>query len=93
MCSSDLSAVEAGVAKVEALNWYGLFFPAKTPRDIVDKMNSGIHKALADKDLRERLIARGAEPAPGTPEQLAAQLKNDHAKWGAVVRAAGVKLD
>jgi tripartite-type tricarboxylate transporter receptor subunit TctC len=87
------SAVEAGVAKVEALNWYGLFFPAKTPRDIVDKMNSGIHKALADKDLRERLIARGAEPAPGTPEQLAAQLKNDHAKWGAVVRAAGVKLD
>ncbi|MBM3340637.1 MAG: tripartite tricarboxylate transporter substrate binding protein [Betaproteobacteria bacterium] len=87
------SAPEAGMPKVEAMNWYGLFLPGKTARDIIDKLNTGIHKALADKELRERLSARGADPTPGTPEQIAAQLKADHAKWGAVVKAAGVKLD
>ena len=87
------SAVEAGVPKVDAINWYGFFLPAKTPRDIVDKLNAGVQKALAEKDLRDRLTARGADPAPGTPEQLAATVKADYAKWGAVVKAAGVKLD
>jgi len=43
--------------------------------------------------LRERLAARGADPAPGTPEQLAAMLKTDYSKWGPIVRAAGVKVD
>lgn len=84
---------EQGVAKVDASNWYGIFLPGKTPREIVDRLNAGLHKALADKDLRERLTARGAEPAPGTPEQLAAQLKTDYNKWGPVVKSAGVKLD
>ena len=59
----------------------------------MDKLNAGLNKALADRDLRERLTARGADPAPGTPEQLAAQLKADYAKWGVVVKAANVKLD
>jgi tripartite-type tricarboxylate transporter receptor subunit TctC len=87
------SAVEAGMPKVEASNWYGIFVPAKTPRDIIDKLNAGLHKALSDKDLRERLTARGADPAPNTPEQVTAMLKADTAKWGLVVKAAGVKLD
>jgi len=87
------SAVEAGMPKVEASNWYGIFVPGKTPRDIIDKLNAGLHKALSDKDLRERLTARGADPAPGTPEQVTAMLKADTAKWGLVVKAAGVKLD
>ena len=67
--------------------------PGNTPRDIIDKLNAGLHKALADKDLRERLIGRGADPALGTPEQVTAQLKTDTNKWGLVVKAAGVKLD
>lgn len=84
---------EQGVAKVDASNWYGLFVPGKTPRDVIDKLNAGLHKALADKELRERLSARGADPAPGTPEQLTTALKTDYVKWGVVVKAAGVKLD
>ena len=84
---------EQGVPKVDASNWYGIFVAGKTPRDIIDKLNAGINKALSDRDLRERLAARGADPAPGTPEQLAAQLRADYAKWGPIVKAAGVKLD
>jgi tripartite-type tricarboxylate transporter receptor subunit TctC len=84
---------EQGVPKVDASNWYGVFVPGKTPRDIIDKLNAGLHKALADKDLRDRLSGRGADPAPNTPEQLAAILKADYAKWGAVAKAAAVKLD
>jgi tripartite-type tricarboxylate transporter receptor subunit TctC len=87
------SIAEQGLPSVSASNWYGIFLPGKTPRAIVDKLNAGLHKALSDKDLRERLIARGADPAPNTPEQLAERLKADYAKWGAVAKAAGVKLD
>jgi tripartite-type tricarboxylate transporter receptor subunit TctC len=87
------SMAEQGVPKVDASNWYGIFVAAKTPREIVDRLNAGLNKALADKDLRERLTLRGAEPAPGTPEQLAATLKADFNKWGPIVKAAGVKLD
>jgi tripartite-type tricarboxylate transporter receptor subunit TctC len=85
--------VEQGVPKVDASNWYGIFVPGKTPREVIDRLNAGLNKALADKELRERLTARGADPAPGTPEQLAAQLKTDYNKWGPIVKAAGVKLD
>ena len=87
------SATEAGMPRVEASNWYGIFVPGKTPRDIIGKLNAGLHKALSDKDLSVRLSARGADPAPGAPEQVTALLKADTAKWGAVVKAAGVKLD
>jgi tripartite-type tricarboxylate transporter receptor subunit TctC len=84
---------EQGVPKVDAANWYGIFVPGKTPRDIVDKLNAGLNKALSDRDLRERLTGRGADPAPGTPEQLAAMLKTDFNKWGPIVKAANVKVD
>lgn len=87
------SIAEQGVPKVDASNWYGIFVAGKTPREVIDRLNAGINKALADKDLRERLAARGADPAPGTPEQLAAMLKTDYNKWGPIVKAAGVKLD
>jgi tripartite-type tricarboxylate transporter receptor subunit TctC len=84
---------EQGVPKVDAANWYGIFVPGKTPRDIVDKLNAGLNKALSDRDLRERLTGRGADPAPGTPEQLAVMLKTDFNKWGPIVKAANVKVD
>jgi tripartite-type tricarboxylate transporter receptor subunit TctC len=87
------SMAEQGVPKVDAANWYGIFLPGKTPREIVDRLNAGLNKTLADKDLRDRLSARGADPAPGTPEQLAAMLKTDYNKWGPIVRAANVKVD
>ncbi len=87
------SIAEQGVPKVDAANWYGIFVPGKTPRDIIDRLNAGIHKALADKELRDRLTSRGADPAPGTPEQLAAMLKTDYNKWGPIVKAANVKVD
>ncbi|MEQ1776483.1 MAG: tripartite tricarboxylate transporter substrate binding protein [Burkholderiales bacterium] len=84
---------EQGVPKVDASNWYGIFVAARTPREIIERLNAGLNKALADKELRERLAGRGADPAPGTPEQLASMLKVDYNKWGPIVKAAGVKLD
>ncbi len=84
---------EQGVPKVDASNWYGIFVAGKTSREIIDRLNAGLNKALADKDLRERLTARGADPAPGTAEQLAVMLKVDYNKWGPIVKAANVKVD
>ncbi len=87
------SMAEQGVPKVDASNWYGIFVPGKTPRDIIDRLNAAVHKALADKELRDRLSGRGADPAPGTPEQLAAMLKTDYNKWAPIIKAANVKVD
>lgn len=84
---------EQGVPRVDASNWYGMFVASKTPRDVIERLNAGINKALADRDLRERLIARGAEPVPGAVEQLATMLKTDYSKWGPIVKSANVKLD
>jgi len=84
---------EQGVPRVDASNWYGIFVPARTPREVVERLNAGLNKALADRELRERLTARGADPVPGTADQLAAMLKTDYNKWGPIVKTAGVKLD
>ncbi len=88
-----LSFSEQGIGKVDAANWYGIFLPGKTPREIIDKLNVALNKALSDKDLRERMVSRGADPSPGTSEQLGALLKSDFIKWGPVVKAAHIKVD
>ncbi len=77
---------EQGFKNVEAPNWYAIFAPAKTPREIVDRLNDAVRKAIAMADVRERLISTGADPVSSTPEQLAELLKSDHAKWGKLIR-------
>jgi tripartite-type tricarboxylate transporter receptor subunit TctC len=77
---------EQGIPNVEAPNWYALFAPAKTPRDVVERLNDAIRKAIAMPDVRERLVSTGADPISSTPEQLADLLRRDHAKWGKLIR-------
>ncbi len=77
---------EQGFKNVEAPNWYAIFAPAKTPREIVERLNDAVRKAIAMTDVRERLISTGADPVSSTPEQLADLLKRDHAKWGKLIR-------
>jgi tripartite-type tricarboxylate transporter receptor subunit TctC len=84
---------ELGYPKVAVSLWYGLLAPAATPRPIIDKLNREIAKALESPDVRERLLAQGAEPMPGTPEAFAAFMQQEMAKWAPVVKQAGVKLD
>ena len=77
---------EQGIPNVEAPNWYALFAPARTPRDVIDRLNDAIRKAIAMPDVRERLVSTGADPISSTPEQLADLLRRDHAKWGKLIR-------
>jgi tripartite-type tricarboxylate transporter receptor subunit TctC len=83
--------MESGFPDYEVSAWYGLFAPGKTPRPVVNRLNKELRQALADRETRERLQARGINPEPGTPQEFAALIRNDIAKWAKVVRAAGIK--
>lgn len=83
---------EQGLA-VEAINWYGMIVAAKTPPEVVVRLREGLHKALNDPDLKEKLVSRGADPMPGSSEQFAAFLKDEIAKWGRIVKESGAKAD
>lgn len=76
----------------EAMAWYALFAPAGTPPDIVNKIAADATKALQLQDVKDKLSALGADPVGGTPEEFAARLRNENARWGAAIRKAGIKL-
>ena len=82
---------EAGVPGVEITTWFGLFAPANTPTDVVNRLNRDAQLAL--KNLRDSLVAQGVEPAPSTPAQFAEFLSQEHRKWDKVVRDANIKLE
>ncbi len=84
---------ESGYPGFEATTWSGLVAPAGTPRPIINKLNAEVAKALKDPEMLAKLAADGSEPIGGTPEQFATFLKAEHAKWGAVIKEAGIKLD
>ena len=69
----------------------GLLAPAATPRDIITKLHAGMAKALQNPEVRQRLLNDGAEPVGSSPEEFAAYLRAETAKWAKVVQAAGIK--
>jgi len=85
------TVAESGVPGYEVTTWYGMAAPAKTPRPIIERLNSEVARALKSPDLRERLTALGAEPVGNTPEQYAAFIQNEIGKWAKVIKAAGIK--
>jgi len=85
------TVAESGVPGYEVSNWFGVAAPAKTPRAIVDRLHSEIVRALNSPDLRERLTGLGAEPVGNTPEQYAAFMQGEIAKWAKVIKSAGIK--
>ena len=90
----DLPTIaEAGVPGYLAPTWTGVIAPAGVPRPIVDKLNAAINKALKSESFKEKFARIGDEPAGGTPEEFAATIKADSAKWSEVVRRSGAKLD
>ena len=84
---------EANLKGAETSSWYGVLVPAKTPADIVKRLNAEVLKALAAPEVREALAGEGGEVLGGSPAQFAAFLKAEQAKWSKVVRESGVKLD
>jgi tripartite-type tricarboxylate transporter receptor subunit TctC len=84
---------EAGLAGFEVNSWYGLLAPAGTPREIITRLNSEVSRALREPDARERLYSIGAEPMNNTPEEFAAYISAEMAKWSKVIKAAGVRAE
>jgi tripartite-type tricarboxylate transporter receptor subunit TctC len=85
------TVAESGVPGYEASLWWGIFAPAKTPKPVLDRLNGEIHKALASAEMKKLFVDFGAEPAPTTPEAFSAMVKQEIAKWSAVVKTAGIK--
>ncbi len=84
---------ESGAPGYDANQWYGVLTQAAVPRDIVAKLHADIVKVMARPDVRERLAADGAEVVANTPEQFAAHIKSEIARWAPVVKASGAKPD
>jgi tripartite-type tricarboxylate transporter receptor subunit TctC len=85
------TAKEAGVDHFVMPIWFGMFAPAKTPKEIITRLNAEVKKAMAAPDFRERLAAAGVEPWLGTPEELATLVKNETARYAAIIKRAGLK--
>ena len=87
------TAGEAGL-KGFALNvWYGFLAQAATPRPVIDKLSAEITRILSLPDIREKLSSQGMDPFISTPDQFAALIKTDHAKYANIIKSANIKLE
>lgn len=84
---------ESGVPGYDVTAWYGVLVPAGTSKLIVAKLNAEIVRALRSTDVSEKLLAQGLEPWPTTPEEFGARIREDHGRWGAVVRKLGLTTE
>ena len=84
----DLPTVAETVPGFQCVTWYGVFAPAGTPRAIVDKLNAGIVRVLADPDLVQRFVAQGLDPQSNKPEQLTRFILDEQARWKRVIASA-----
>ena len=84
---------EQGVDGVEVEQWYAIFAPAKTPKDVIAKLNQALNKVLDDKDIIKRIEGHGADVETSTPEQLADMVRKDLSKWRQVVQRAKLQAD
>ena len=82
---------EQGVAKFEAVSWYALMVPAATPSDVVDRRSAATVRLLAAPETRAKLAAQGMDPGGGTPQELAATIRAESARWSEVVRKQNIK--
>jgi tripartite-type tricarboxylate transporter receptor subunit TctC len=89
----DLPALAETLPGFEAVAWFGIVGPPAMPGAIAEKVSSSVREALQLPDVRQRLASASAEPMGLTPAQTAAYMKQESERWGAVIRAAGVKLE
>ena len=85
--------IELGYPRIAASIWYGMMAPAGTPKAIITKLNAESNRILATQDVKDRMAATGIDAAGGTPEQFRKFIRDELAKWGPVVKAAGAKVD
>lgn len=85
------TVAETGLAGFEVLGWFALLAPAKTPPDVVRRLNSDINASIVKPSVVARFAELGAEPLGGSPEQTAAFIRGEQDKWGKIIRDAGIK--
>ena len=89
----ELPAIAETVPGVALDVWLGVFMPTGVPKDILTKVNADIAQVLQSPEVRTSLAAQGIEPTTSTPEALAQIIRDDHARWGKVIREANIKAD
>ena len=89
----ELPTIAKTLPGFEASQWWGLYAPAKTPADIVDKLNGDVAKILAHADIKRSFATDGAMPMGGSPRDFAAFHKAEYEKWGKVVKQTGIRAD
>ncbi|MBG9386638.1 Bug family tripartite tricarboxylate transporter substrate binding protein [Caenimonas aquaedulcis] len=87
------TVAEQGYPGFAATTWLGLVGPAGMPADVVNRISSETLKLLARPEVKEKLEFDGSEVTPGNPQQFAAHIKAEHAKWGALIKEANIKLE
>jgi tripartite-type tricarboxylate transporter receptor subunit TctC len=81
---------EQGYPGYQATNWYAYVAPAKTPKDIIARLNREIVKTLNDPEVHAAILKQGEEPTPSTPEELEQHMAREYATWGRVIKEAGI---
>ena len=89
----DIPAIAETLPGYEAIQWYGLLAPAGTPREIVNKVQAETARILVLPEVKARLAADGADAVGNRPEEFAAYIRTEIAKWGKVAKAGGIKLE
>lgn len=87
------TAAEAGFPEFRIANWFGLAAPKGTPADIVNYLNAEVQKLLKKPEVRERLVANGAEPVSMTPAEAARHIEAETRRWGDLIAKAHIKVD
>lgn len=86
------TVAESGLPGYAAEGWFAVLAPAKTPQPVIAKLNAELNRALELPDVKASLAADGAEPAGGTPQELAKSIRDGSQKWGKLIKELGVKL-
>ncbi len=87
------TAAEAGLPNAHAYGWMGFFAPAGLPQPLLRQLNGALTKALDGAELKDKLLAMGAVPKPGTPEAFRQFIANEYTTWGRVIKDSAIKLD
>jgi tripartite-type tricarboxylate transporter receptor subunit TctC len=87
------TVAESGYHGYEAITWYGAVAPAGTPAAVIARLNAEFGKVLRSTEFRDWLLNQGAEAAPSTPEELAAQIKSELQLYAPIIKKSGMKAD
>jgi tripartite-type tricarboxylate transporter receptor subunit TctC len=87
------TAAEAGFPEFRIANWFGLAAPKGTPADVITFLHAEVQKMIARPDVREKLLAAGAEPVSMTPAEAARHIETEARRWGDLIHKAGIKVD